>query len=433
MEIILYMQDSLTLSPISYINGNVKLPGSKSISNRVLLLSSLAYGNTCLSNLLDSDDIKYMLYALKEIGIKYILSDNNTKCKIYGNGAPFNVKKKCSLFLGNAGTVMRPLVSILSLRKNNILLTGDIRMKERPIHHLVDTLRQGGANIEYCENDGYPPINIKGGFIGGKLIIDGSISSQFLSSLLISAPLACLDTEIIVKGQLVSRPYIDITLNLIKLFGVEIQNNAYHIFYIKGNQQYRSPGKYWIEGDASSASYFLAAAAIKGGTVCVTGIGSNSIQGDIHFANVLKNMGAIITWDKNFISCTRGNLYAIDLDMNHIPDAAMTVAIVALFAQGTTIIRNIYNWRVKETDRLAAMSAELRKIGSEVIEGKDFISISPPKKFLNSNVKTYNDHRIAMCFSLIALSDTFITILNPKCTSKTFPNYFSMLSNISFN
>ena len=433
MEIILYIQDSLTLNPISYINGNVNLPGSKSISNRVLLLSSLACGNTYLSNLLDSDDVKYMLHALKEIGIKYILSDNNTKCKIYGNGAPFNVKKKCSLFLGNAGTVMRPLVAILSLRKNSILLTGDNRMKERPIHHLVDALRQGGANIEYCENDRYPPINIKGGFIGGKLIIDGSISSQFLSSLLMSAPLACLDTEIIVKGQLVSKPYIDITLNLIKLFGVEIQNYSYGIFYIKGNQQYQSPGQYWIEGDASSASYFLAAAAIKGGTVCVTGIGSNSIQGDIYFANVLRNMGAVITWDKNFVSCTRDKLYAIDLDMNHIPDAAMTVAIVALFAKGTTVIRNIYNWRVKETDRLAAMSMELRKIGSAVTEGKDFISISPPKKFLNKNIKTYNDHRIAMCFSLIALSDTSITILNPKCTAKTFPNYFSMLSNISFN
>ncbi|WP_367673825.1 3-phosphoshikimate 1-carboxyvinyltransferase [Buchnera aphidicola] len=426
------MQDSLTLNSITYINGNIQLPGSKSISNRVLLLSAIADGNTYLNNLLDSDDTRYMLNALKKIGIKYIMSNNNTTCKVYGRGSPFNIKKKCSLFLGNAGTAMRPLVSLLSLEKNNIILTGDNRMKERPIDHLVDALRQGGACIKYCENDGYPPINIEGGFLGGKLIIDGSISSQFLSSLLMAVPFAPLDTEICVKGELVSKPYIDITLNIIRLFGVYIKNNAYSTFFIKGNQKYRSPGKYWIEGDASSASYFLAASAIKGGTVCVSGIGSNSIQGDIDFANVLKSMGAIINWGSDFISCTKNNLKAINLDMNHIPDSAMTVAMVALFAKGTTVIRNIYNWRVKETDRLTAMSTELRKIGAEIIEGKDYISISPPKKFLNAKIETYNDHRIAMCFSLIALADISVTILNPTCTSKTFPNYFPMLSSISF-
>lgn len=433
MEVILHTKDSLTLNPITYINGNVQLPGSKSISNRVLLLSAVAHGKTYLKNLLVSDDIYHMLHALKKIGIKYTLYNNNTECKIHGQNEPFSIKEKLSLFLGNAGTVMRPLVSMFSLRENNVLLTGDNRMKERPIHHLVDVLRQGGAIIEYCDNKYYPPIHVKGGFLGGKLKIDGSISSQFLSALLMSAPLASLDTEIIVKGELVSKPYIDITLNLIKSFGVLIHNDDYRFFYIKGNQKYKSPGKYWIEGDASSASYFLAAAAIKGGTVCVTGIGLKSIQGDINFANVLKNMGAIINWGDKFISCTRNNLYAVNLDMNHIPDSAMTIAIVALFAKGTTTIRNIYNWRVKETDRLAAMSTELRKIGAEIIEGKDYISITPPKKFLNANIETYNDHRIAMCFSLIALSDAVVSIINPKCTSKTFPNYFPVLSSISFN
>lgn len=429
----MHTKDSLTLNPITYINGNVQLPGSKSISNRVLLLSAVAHGKTYLRNLLVSDDIYHMLHALKKIGIKYTLYNNNTECKIYGQGGPFSIKEKLSFFLGNAGTVMRPLVAMFSLKKNSILLTGDNRMKERPIHHLVDVLRQGGATIEYCDNKYYPPIHVKGGFLGGKLKINGSISSQFLSALLMSAPLASLDTEITVKGELVSKPYIDITLNLIKSFGVLIHNDAYRFFYIKGNQKYQSPGKYWIEGDASSASYFLAAAAIKGGTVCVTGIGSKSIQGDIDFANVLKNMGAIINWGDEFISCTRNTLYAVNLDMNHIPDSAMTIAVVALFAKGTTTIRNVYNWRVKETDRLAAMSTELRKIGAEIIEGKDYISITPPKKFLNANIETYNDHRIAMCFSLISLSDAIVSIINPKCTSKTFPNYFPVLSSISFN
>ncbi|HHE2935390.1 TPA: 3-phosphoshikimate 1-carboxyvinyltransferase, partial [Escherichia coli] len=239
------------------------------------------------------------------------------------------------------------------------------------------------------------------------------------------------DTVIRIKGDLVSKPYIDITLNLMKTFGVEIENQHYQQFVVKGGQSYQSPGTYLVEGDASSASYFLAAAAIRGGTVKVTGIGRNSMQGDIRFADVLEKMGATICWGDDYISCTRGELNAIDMDMNHIPDAAMTIATAALFAKGTTTLRNIYNWRVKETDRLFAMATELRKVGAEVEEGHDFIRITPPEKLKFAEIATYNDHRMAMCFSLVALSDTPVTILDPKCTAKTFPDYFEQLARIS--
>lgn len=425
------MQNYLKLKPVSHVEGEIYLPGSKSISNRVLLLSAMANGITCLNNLLDSHDVQYMLSSLKKIGIKFFLSRNNTTCHIHGIGKAFYLSNTISLFLGNAGTAMRPLLAALSLNKNNILLSGDDRMHERPIAHLVDALSQGGAIIEYKKNIGYPPILTKGGFTGGSIVVDGSISSQFLTSLLIIAPLALKDTKIIIKGNLVSKPYIDITLNLIKSFGVNIKNDLYKVFYIQGNQTYKSPGNYLIEGDASSASYFLAAAAIKGGSVKVIGVGKNSIQGDIKFANILKKMGAIINWGDSFITCTRNKLEKIELDMNHIPDAAMTIAIVSLFAKGTSIIKNIYNWRVKETDRLSAMTKELKKIGAIVKEGRDFLSITPPSFFQFAEIDTYNDHRMAMCFSLICLSGTGVKILNPSCVSKTFPSYFKDFLKIS--
>ncbi|QCI17984.1 3-phosphoshikimate 1-carboxyvinyltransferase [Buchnera aphidicola (Acyrthosiphon lactucae)] len=425
------MQDFLNLKPISYVNGTVYLPGSKSISNRVLLLSSIAKGTTCLTNLLDSDDTQYMLNALKKLGVQYSLSDDKKTCHVQGIGQCFHLSKPISLYLGNAGTAIRPLLSILSLQNNNVLLSGDDRMHERPIKHLVDALRKGGATIEYEKNKGYPPIRTRGGFIGGSIFLNGNISSQFLTSLLMSAPLALKDTIIFIKGNLVSKPYIDITLNLIKCFGVNIKHDSYNVFYIQGQQKYKTPGNYIIEGDASSASYFLAAAAIKGGSIKVSGVGKKSIQGDIKFANVLEKMGAIIVWEDYSITCTRNKLISIDLDMNHIPDTAMTVAILALFAKGTTIIRNIYNWRVKETDRLAAMTIELRKIGAIVEEGKDFLSISPPVFFKYSNIETYNDHRMAMCFSLVSLSGIGVNIINPSCISKTFPSYFKDFLSIS--
>ncbi|WP_082318718.1 3-phosphoshikimate 1-carboxyvinyltransferase [Salmonella enterica] len=423
--------ESLTLQPIARVDGAINLPGSKSVSNRALLLAALACGKTVLTNLLDSDDVRHMLNALSALGINYTLSADRTRCDITGNGGALHAPGALELFLGNAGTAMRPLAAALCLGQNEIVLTGEPRMKERPIGHLVDSLRQGGANIDYLEQENYPPLRLRGGFTGGDIEVDGSVSSQFLTALLMTAPLAPEDTIIRVKGELVSKPYIDITLNLMKTFGVEIANHHYQQFVVKGGQQYHSPGRYLVEGDASSASYFLAAGAIKGGTVKVTGIGRKSMQGDIRFADVLEKMGATITWGDDFIACTRGELHAIDMDMNHIPDAAMTIATTALFAKGTTTLRNIYNWRVKETDRLFAMATELRKVGAEVEEGHDYIRITPPAKLQHADIGTYNDHRMAMCFSLVALSDTPVTILDPKCTAKTFPDYFEQLARMS--
>ncbi len=423
--------ESLTLQPIARVDGAINLPGSKSVSNRALLLAALACGKTVLTNLLDSDDVRHMLNALSALGINYTLSADRTRCDITGNGGALRAPGALELFLGNAGTAMRPLAAALCLGQNEIVLTGEPRMKERPIGHLVDSLRQGGANIDYLEQENYPPLRLRGGFTGGEIEVDGSVSSQFLTALLMTAPLAPEDTIIRVKGELVSKPYIDITLNLMKSFGVEIANHHYQQFVVKGGQQYHSPGRYLVEGDASSASYFLAAGAIKGGTVKVTGIGRKSMQGDIRFADVLEKMGATIIWGDDFIACTRGELHAIDMDMNHIPDAAMTIATTALFAKGTTTLRNIYNWRVKETDRLFAMATELRKVGAEVEEGHDYIRITPPAKLQHADIGTYNDHRMAMCFSLVALSDTPVTILDPKCTAKTFPDYFEQLARMS--
>ena len=422
---------SLTLQPIKKFSGTINLPGSKSVSNRALLLSALSQGKTRLTNLLDSDDVRYMLEALKALNIKYHLSDDRTICDIEGLGGKLHSAHPLELFLGNAGTAMRPLAAALCLADNNIVLTGEPRMKERPIGHLVDALRQGGAKIDYLENEGYPPLHIHGGFTGGKIAVNGSVSSQFLTALLMAAPLASNDTEITIIGDLVSKPYIDITIKMMAIFGVSVINNQYQTFVIKANQTYQSPGSYLVEGDASSASYFLAAAAIKGGTVRVTGVGKKSLQGDTQFAHVLEKMGAKITWADDYIECTHGELNGVDMDMNHIPDAAMTIATTALFADGTTTIRNIYNWRVKETDRLSAMANELRKVGATVEEGEDYITITPPAKLNHAEIKTYNDHRMAMCFSLVALSDTPVTILDPKCTMKTFPDYFEQFKRLS--
>ena len=423
--------ESLTLQPIARVDGTINLPGSKSVSNRALLLAALANGTTVLSNLLDSDDVRHKRKALKALGLQYAQSDDRTRCEVTGNGGALHSAEALELFLGNAGTAMRPLAAALCLGSNDIVLTGEPRMKERPIGHLVDALRQGGAQIDYLEQENYPPLRLRGGFTGGNVEVDGSVSSQFLTALLMTAPLAPNDTVISIKGDLVSKPYIDITLHLMKTFGVEVENQSYQRFVVRGGQQYQSPGNYLVEGDASSASYFLAAGAIKGGTVKVTGIGRNSVQGDIRFADVLEKMGAVVTWGDDFISCTHGELNAIDMDMNHIPDAAMTIATAALFAKGTTTLRNIYNWRVKETDRLFAMATELRKVGAVVEEGEDYIRVTPPAKLQFAEIGTYNDHRMAMCFSLVALSDTPVTILDPKCTAKTFPDYFEQLARIS--
>ncbi|EKA4467054.1 3-phosphoshikimate 1-carboxyvinyltransferase [Vibrio parahaemolyticus] len=424
--------ESLTLQPINKIQGEVNLPGSKSVSNRALLLAALAKGTTRLTNLLDSDDIRHMLNALTKLGVKYTLSADKTECVVEGLGHPFSVSEPVELFLGNAGTAMRPLAAALCVSQGEYVLTGEPRMKERPIGHLVTALQEAGADIEYLENTNYPPLKIVGtGLKAGTVSIDGSISSQFLTAFLMSAPLAEGEVRIKIEGDLVSKPYIDITLHIMKQFGVEVINNDYQEFVIPADQHYVAPGDFLVEGDASSASYFLAAAAIKGGEVKVTGIGKNSIQGDIQFADALEKMGAEIEWGDDYVISRVGKLKGIDMDYNHIPDAAMTIATTALFAEGTTAIRNVYNWRVKETDRLSAMATELRKVGAEVEEGEDYIIVKPVPHLKHAAIDTYDDHRMAMCFSLVALSDTPVTINDPKCTSKTFPDYFDKLKALS--
>jgi 3-phosphoshikimate 1-carboxyvinyltransferase len=419
----LSIMDSVTLFPVSKVDGTVTMPGSKSVSNRALLLAALAEGTTEISNLLESDDIRHMLNSLQQLGVSYSYDPSTASCTIDGIGGPFPAEK-AELYLGNAGTAMRPLCAALCLGNGDFTLTGEERMEERPIGDLVQALREAGAQIEYCKNDGYPPLQITAnGLTGGTVSIDGSVSSQFLTAFLMAAPLARQSSHVIIKGELVSKPYIDITLKMMQAFGVDVDNRDYQEFIIAGNQRYQSPRRYLVEGDASSASYFLAAAAIMGGTVRVNGIGRLSMQGDIHFADVLEKMGASVLWGDDFIEITRQSLNGIDLDMNHIPDAAMTIATTALFAKGKTAIRNIYNWRVKETDRLAAMATELRKVGAEVNEGEDFIEITPPPRLKQAVIDTYNDHRMAMCFALVSLGEK-VTINDPGCTAKTFPDFF---------
>jgi 3-phosphoshikimate 1-carboxyvinyltransferase len=423
--------ESLTLQSVKAVAGEVRIPGSKSLSNRILLLAALAEGTTTITNLLDSDDVKHMLNALSKLGIRYELSEDRTECTLQGAGQALGATAS-ELFLGNAGTAMRPLCAALCLGKGEYQLTGEPRMYERPIGDLVDALRELGADITYLGDKNFPPLLIKAnGLNGGKVNIKGNISSQFLTALLMAAPMASEDLVIKVEGELVSKPYIDITLHTMALFGVHVINDNYERFTIKSGQTYRSPGEVMVEGDASSASYFLAAAAIAGGTVRVYGVGADSVQGDKRFAEVLEAMGASVTYGPTYIEVTRGaTLKAVDMDMNHIPDAAMTIATTALFAEGTTAIRNIYNWRVKETDRLSAMATELKKVGATVVEGYDFIEVTPPAQLIHAAIDTYDDHRMAMCFSLVCLSNTPVTINDPGCTRKTFPEYFDLFKQI---
>tara|TARA_B110000211_G_C13937036_1_gene489834 strand:- start:66 stop:986 length:921 start_codon:yes stop_codon:yes gene_type:complete len=305
-------------------------------------------------------------------------------------------------------------------------------MEERPIGHLVDALQALGGDITYTKHKDYPPLKIVGGQInGGEVEIDGSISSQFLTALLMAAPLFSGDTQITIKGTLVSKPYVDITLGVMARFGITVEHSDYSLFKVKGGQQYKSPERIMVEGDASSASYFVAAAAIAGGEIEIKGVGAKSVQGDIGFAKVMEQVGAQIDWYDERLVVRKGELKGVDIDANAIPDAAMTLATVALFAKGPTAIRNIYNWRVKETDRLYAMSTELRKVGAKVVEGEDFIEITPPLTFNDVAIDTYDDHRIAMCFAMVAVGGKPITINDPKCTYKTFPTFFNVLASVS--
>ncbi|MEJ6475910.1 3-phosphoshikimate 1-carboxyvinyltransferase [Pseudoalteromonas piscicida] len=423
--------EQLTLKPIAAVNGSVTLPGSKSLSNRILLLAALCEGTTRVTNLLDSDDIRHMLGALSQLGVSVTLEENNTVAIVKGNGGVFTTPTE-PLFLGNAGTAYRPLTAVLAAVSGEYELVGEPRMEERPIGHLVDAMQALGADIQYLKNKDYPPLKITGKpLAGGEVEIDGSISSQFLTALLMAAPLFSGDTKVAIKGELVSKPYIDITIGVMAHFGVHVENNDYQSFVVKAGQKYQSPGALMVEGDASSASYFIAAAAIAGGEIEIKGVGKQSVQGDIGFAHVMEQVGAEIDWYDERIVVRKGQLNGVDIDANAIPDAAMTLATVALFANGKTAIRNIYNWRVKETDRLAAMATELKKVGAEVVEGHDYIEVTPPTRFNFTDVDTYNDHRIAMCFSMVAVGGQPIIINDPKCTAKTFPTYFSVLESIS--
>ena len=458
----MFNTEFLDIPPLSHAHGTVVLPGSKSISNRVLLLSALCHGNTTVHDLLDSDDTQVMLTALSQLGCTISKSKNLTKNSIEIKGLGLNTTlPSAKLYMGNAGTAMRPLTAALALlAKGNaeFELSGVPRMHERPIGDLVDGLRQLGCQIEYLGQDGYPPLKIKAAKsfkLSEPINVRGDVSSQFLTALLLALPLvATRDIVIEVQGELISKPYIDITLNLLTRFGIKVKRDGWQKFTIPKGSQYVSPCNIHVEADASSASYFIALGAINTPAVAdniikndtsnanyairVEGVGADSIQGDIRFIEAAQAMGAIVNSGPNHLEISRDvwPLKAVDLDCNHIPDAAMTLAVMALYADGTTTLRNIASWRVKETDRISAMAAELRKLGATVIEGADFISITPPKTVADwktAAIHTYDDHRVAMCFSLAAFNPAGlpIRILDPKCVAKTFPDYFETLFSVT--
>jgi 3-phosphoshikimate 1-carboxyvinyltransferase len=428
--------EHLDLAPIRRVAGTVRLPGSKSISNRVLLLAALAKGETLVRDLLDSDDTGHMLRALHKLGVaaEHV---GNQDYRIAGVDGAFAVKE-ADLFLGNAGTALRPLTAVLACSDGSYRLRGVRRMHERPIGDLVDALTSMGADITYLESERFPPLEIHPSTIRliGPVSVRGDTSSQFVSAMLMALPLAG-GGVLQVEGDLVSKPYVDITLKLMERFGVKAERAGWKSFEVPG-QRYRTPGEIYVEGDASSASYFLAAGAISGlaggGPVRVEGIGQASIQGDVEFVQVLRSMGASVRIGENWIEAGGSGatrFRALDADLNHIPDAAMTAAILALFADGASTLRNIGSWRVKETDRLAAMASELRKLGATVEETAQSLRIIPPDRLQAATIETYEDHRMAMCFSLAALGGVSVRILDPECVRKTFPEYFKVLSQIA--
>ena len=430
----------LDIPPLTGAHGTVRLPGSKSISNRVLLLAAMSQGETVVHDLLASDDTAVMLAALKQLGCSVEQTGHTAVIGGLG-GKLLNTQGK--LFMGNAGTAMRPLTAALALLGGDFELSGVPRMHERPIGDLVDALRQLGCGIDYLGEDGFPPLRLRPGQLrlDAPIQVRGDVSSQFLTSLLMALPLVAeRDICIEVSGELISKPYIEITLNLLARFGIQVRRNGWQSFTIPAGSIYQSPGEIHVEGDASSASYFVALGAIATGAdpshaIEVWGIGSGSIQGDIRFVEAAQLMGAKIESSPNSLKISRGAwpLKAIDLDCNHIPDAAMTLAVMALYADGQTTLRNIASWRVKETDRIAAMACELRKLGAEVEEGADFIRIKPPQQWRSAAIHTYDDHRVAMCFSLAAFNPAGlpVRILDPKCVAKTFPDYFETLFSVA--
>ena len=431
----------LDLPALDAATGEVLLPGSKSISNRVLLLSALSLGTTTVYDLLASDDTRVMLDGLRQIGCE--VEESGSTVRITGLGGRKPVSP-CSLFMGNAGTAMRPLTAALALLGGEFELSGVPRMHERPIGDLVDALRQLGCHIDYLGNPGYPPLRIAHSngvpalALNQPIQVRGDVSSQFLTALLMALPLVATQTAVHIEvvGELISKPYIAITLQLLARFGIQVHHDNWQRFTIPAGSQYQSPGSIYVEADASSASYFIALGAIASSaeasnSIKIQGVGLDSIQGDIRFVEAAQAMGAKVTGGPNWLEVQRGAwpLKAIDLDCNHIPDAAMTLAVMALYATGTTTLRNIASWRVKETDRIAAMANELRKLGATVQEGADYIQITPPasaEHWKAASIHTYDDHRVAMCFSLATFNPAQlpVRIEDPKCVAKTFPDYF---------
>jgi len=443
----MYSTAFLDLPPLQSAGGVITLPGSKSISNRVLLLAALCSGTTTVHDLLDSDDTRVMLQALRELGCN--VSQSGSTVVIQGMAGQA-LQRQAQLFMGNAGTAIRPLTAALAVMGGNYELRGVARMHERPIGDLVDALRQLGCQIDYLDNPGYPPLRIGAPqlTLGAPIRVRGDVSSQFLTALLMALPLVAQNDIVIeVVGELISRPYIEITLNLLARFGVQVHRDGWQRFTIAGGSALRSPGIVHVEADASSASYFIALGAIATRDeslkrIKIQGLGADSIQGDIRFIEAAQMMGAQVASGPNWLEISRGEpgkgwpLKAIDLDCNHIPDAAMTLAVMALYADGTTTLRNIASWRVKETDRIAAMACELRKLGATVEEGADFIRITPPAQLSDwktASIHTYDDHRVAMCFSLAAFNPAGlpVRIEDPKCVAKTFPDYFEALFSLT--
>ena len=436
--------EDIKIGPLHRAQGSIMLPGSKSISNRALLLAALSSGTTTLKNLLDADDTQVMRNALRQLGLTVIDQEKNV-CIVEGCGGKFPVQD-ADLFMGNAGTAIRPLTAALAMQGGNYRLSGVARMHERPIRDLVDGLRQVGAKIDYELQEGYPPIKISAAAIAIKDVVKvrGDVSSQFLTALLMALPLVAKEpVKIEVIGELISRPYIEITLKLMAHFGVNVTCPDSQTFVIPAKTSdviYQSPGALSVEGDASSASYFLALGAIGAGPVRVLGVGSDSIQGDVAFADALAAMGAHISTGEDWIEVhgvknANGKLNGITMDCTEIPDAAMTLAVAALFAEGPTRLNNIASWRVKETDRIAAMAKELKKVGATVEEGGDYIVVQAPKsisdwKSPSEGIDTYDDHRMAMCFSLAAFGPNPLQINDPDCVAKTFPNYFAQFAKI---
>ena len=407
----------IQLPAFSTFSGEVRLPGSKSITNRAFLIAALARGTTRLHNLLKSDDTRYMGEALQKLGVKIDFSDDYSEAVVTGNAGPISVEGAVELFLGNAGTAMRSLTAALTLGRGEYSLGGEERMTERPIRDLVDALRSLGASIEYRETEGYPPVHINAsGLEGGYVEVNGNISSQYLTALLICAPYCKAPLHIHVKDELISAPYIELTMDVMRSFGIEVRHENLRDFYVPQGV-YVAPADYDVEGDASSASYPLAAAAIARSKVRVLGVGHQSAQGD---------MGIKVEIGPDWIECdgTGCTIHGVNLNLNDIPDAAMTVSVLALFADGPSTISGIASWRVKETDRIAAISAELQKFGAHVTTDMDSITIVPPKELVPATVETYNDHRMAMCFSLVSLGGVPVKIMDPACVNKTYPHFF---------